>query len=147
MLFKKVLQLSAIIVLIGTLFSCGMQPAKHSQDAHPVFYKSATELTKESRKGEITSSKLLDIYLERIKCYNAGLNAVVAMDVKAARKRAAQADKATAQGKSAQQIGNDLGISRRTVESHKIRIIKKLGIKTSADIIRFAVEHGLTKSS
>ncbi len=99
-LFKKVLQLSAIIVLIGTLVGCGMQPGKVSQDTHPVYYKSATELASDIRRGEITSSKLLDIYLERIKRYNGKRNAVVAMDVKAARARAAQADKASAQGKS-----------------------------------------------
>jgi amidase len=97
---KKVLQLSAIISLIGALFGCGLQPAKHSQEAHPVYYKSAMELAEEIREGKITSTQLLDIYLERVERYNGRINAVVAMEVKAARKRAAEADKATAQGKS-----------------------------------------------
>ncbi len=52
------------------------------------------------RRGEITCADLLDLYLDRIKRYNDDINAVVAMDVKAARARAAEADKALVRGEN-----------------------------------------------
>ncbi|MEJ2448714.1 MAG: amidase family protein, partial [Anaerolineales bacterium] len=61
--------------------------------------KSATELASEIRSGEITSLDLLNLYLNRIERYNNEINAVVALDIAAARARAAEADKALAQGK------------------------------------------------
>lgn len=98
-LITKVLQLSAIIVFIGILPGCAKQPALSGKETGPVYFKSATELAKEIQRGDITSSQLLEIFLERIKRYNDKINAVVAMDVEAARARAAAADKALSQGK------------------------------------------------
>jgi two-component system CheB/CheR fusion protein len=36
-------------------------------------------------------------------------------------------------------IANRLGIGQRTVESHRAAVMKKLGAKTFADLIRFAL--------
>ncbi len=96
-LFKKILQLSAITVLISALLCCGKYYGKPTQDIDPVHFKSATELTSEIRRGEITSSDLLNLYLDRIQRYDNDINAVVALDIAAARARAAEADKAFAQ--------------------------------------------------
>jgi amidase len=96
-LFKKILQLSAITVLISALLCCGKYYGKPTQDIDPVHFKSATELANEIRRGEITSSDLLNLYLDRIQRYNNDINAVVALDITAARARAAEADKAFAQ--------------------------------------------------
>ena len=98
-LFKKVLQLSAITILISTLLCCGKYFVKPAQDVVPVYFKSATELTSAIRSGEITSLGLLNLYLNRIQRYNSEINAVVALDIAAARTRAAEADRAIAQGK------------------------------------------------
>jgi amidase len=95
---RQILQLCATIILISALLSCGKFSAKTTCNVDPVYYQSASELTSALRRGDITSTKLLDIYLERIKRYNGKINAVVAMDVDAARARATQADKALAQG-------------------------------------------------
>ena len=95
---RQILQLCATIILISALLSCGKFSAKTTCNVDPVCYKSAVELTSAIQHGEITSSKLLNLYLERIKLYNGKINAVVAMDVDAARARATQADKALAQG-------------------------------------------------
>ena len=95
-LFKKVLHLSAITILISALFCCG----KPTQDINPVYFKSATELTSAIRRGEIKSLDLLNIYLARIQRYNKDINAIVAQDIAAARGRAAEADKALAQGQN-----------------------------------------------
>ncbi len=97
-LFKKVLKLSAIIVLISALLCCVKDSVKSTHDIDIVHFKSATELASSIRRGEITSTDLLTLYLKRIQRYNKDINAIVAMDVDAARARAAEADKALSQG-------------------------------------------------
>jgi FixJ family two-component response regulator len=44
-----------------------------------------------------------------------------------------------AQGLHAKEIGSKLGISARTVEVHKTRIMEKLGVRNLAELVRFAV--------
>jgi two-component system, NarL family, response regulator NreC len=44
------------------------------------------------------------------------------------------------------EIGDRLHISEKTVETHRAHILRKLGLRTRADIVRFAIEHGLMKS-
>ena len=48
-----------------------------------------------------------------------------------------------AEGLSAKQAAAKLGISRRTVETHKYRIMRAVRVETSAELIRFAVEKGI----
>ena len=48
-----------------------------------------------------------------------------------------------AEGKSMKEIAAVLSISFKTVEFHKYRMMKKLGLKTSAELIRYAVNLGL----
>ena len=98
-LFKKALQLSAVTILIITFLCCGKYFVQPTQDIVPVYFKSATELASAIRSGEITSLDLLNLYLNRIQRYNNEINAVVALDIAAARARAAEADRALAQGK------------------------------------------------
>lgn len=50
-----------------------------------------------------------------------------------------------AEGKSAKEIATALGLSARTVEFHKYALMDALGLETSADLIRFAVKHGLVQ--
>jgi two-component system, NarL family, response regulator NreC len=38
-----------------------------------------------------------------------------------------------------------LHISEKTVETHRAHIMEKLGLRTRADLVRFALEHGLLK--
>ncbi len=49
-----------------------------------------------------------------------------------------------AEGYSAKQIAGELNISVKTVEFHKTRLLERVGAKTTADLIRYAVEHGMT---
>lgn len=51
--------------------------------------------------------------------------------------------KGVAAGCSNKQIATDLGISRRTVESHRESLMKKLDIRTVAGLTRFALDAGL----
>lgn len=48
-----------------------------------------------------------------------------------------------AEGNSSKDVGNLLNISVRTVETHRKNIRSKLGIKTTAGLIRYAIENGL----
>jgi RNA polymerase sigma factor (sigma-70 family) len=48
-----------------------------------------------------------------------------------------------AQGLTNREIGDQLEISPRTVETHRERVMGKLRIRTVAGLTRFVVEHGL----
>lgn len=48
-----------------------------------------------------------------------------------------------AEGKTMKEIGGVLGISARTAESHRARIMAKLKISDVAGLVRYAISHGL----
>ena len=48
-----------------------------------------------------------------------------------------------AEGYLAKEIASMLNISTRTVEYHKYQIMKDVGLKTAADLIRYAVKHNI----
>jgi DNA-binding NarL/FixJ family response regulator len=48
-----------------------------------------------------------------------------------------------AEGRSVKEAAAVLGISTRTVEFHKYSMMESLGLKSSAELMRFAVEHGI----
>lgn len=48
-----------------------------------------------------------------------------------------------AEGRSAKEIAAALGISTRTVEFHKYQIMTTLDVKASAELIHYAIKHGL----
>jgi DNA-binding NarL/FixJ family response regulator len=48
-----------------------------------------------------------------------------------------------AEGKSAKEAASVLGISARTVEFHKYEIMQVLGIHNNAELVHFAIKHGI----
>ena len=48
-----------------------------------------------------------------------------------------------ANGMSAQQIADRLGLSRRTVEVHKSHVFEKLDLNTTAELVKYAYDAGL----
>jgi len=48
-----------------------------------------------------------------------------------------------AEGKSMKEVAAILEISPRTVEFHKYRIMELLGIKSGAELVQYAIKHGL----
>jgi DNA-binding NarL/FixJ family response regulator len=47
------------------------------------------------------------------------------------------------EGRSAKEIASLLNVSPRTVEFHKYRMMEDLGLRTNAELIQFAIKHGL----
>lgn len=52
--------------------------------------------------------------------------------------------KLLAEGLSMKQVGAELGIAARTVAFHKYRMMETLGLRSSAELVAFAVEHRLS---
>ncbi len=52
-----------------------------------------------------------------------------------------------AEGRTMKEAAATLGVSPRTVETHKYQSMEALGLKTTAELIRYALEHGLTTPS
>jgi len=50
-----------------------------------------------------------------------------------------------AEGKSTKDVASLLGISVKTAESHRSRIMKKLDIHETASLVRYAVRRGLVQ--
>ena len=48
-----------------------------------------------------------------------------------------------AEGKTAKEIASILDISTRTVEFHKYKMMEQLKIKTSAELVHYALKHGM----
>ena len=48
-----------------------------------------------------------------------------------------------ADGRTMKQVAATLGVSPRTVETHKYQIMEALGLASTAELIRYAVVHGL----
>ncbi len=60
-------------------------------------------------------------------------------------RREIQILKLISEGLTNKQIADGLFISVRTVETHKNNIMQKLGLKNTAELIKFAIKHGYVK--
>ena len=49
------------------------------------------------------------------------------------------------EGRSAKEIGDTLAISARTVEFHKYQVMEKLNLHTNAELVHFALKHGIAE--
>lgn len=70
-----------------------------------------------------------------------GVAGLEARDLLTARER--QVVHLAGEGRTNAEIAERLSISRRTVESYKASAMRKLGLKTNRDLIRYALETGL----
>jgi DNA-binding NarL/FixJ family response regulator len=52
-----------------------------------------------------------------------------------------------AQGYTNQQIADHLGLSVKTVETYRSRLVEKLGLRSRADLVRYALDSGLFGSA
>src|SRR5437868_3797828 len=67
--------------------------------ANTLPFQTAKQLASAIRRKKIGCLELLDLYLARVEKHNPALNAIIAMDVDGARKRAKAADRAVKAGK------------------------------------------------
>ncbi len=74
--------------------------------------------------------------------YQAIQQSYIALDVLTRRER--EVLRLAARGLMNKEIANELFISVRTVESHRTHIMEKLRIENFADLVKFAVQNGLT---
>jgi DNA-binding NarL/FixJ family response regulator len=51
--------------------------------------------------------------------------------------------KRIAEGQSSRQIAQDLDISTRTVDSHRAKLMEKLGVRNVSGLVRYAIREGL----
>lgn len=51
-----------------------------------------------------------------------------------------------AEGKGNREIAESLGISVRTVEAHRARIMLKLDLESVPSLVRYAVRHGIIEA-
>jgi DNA-binding NarL/FixJ family response regulator len=65
------------------------------------------------------------------------------MSIDSLSERELQVLRLLAKGDSPTQIGADLHLSVKTVSTYRARLLEKLGLETTADLIRFAIENGL----
>ena len=52
-----------------------------------------------------------------------------------------------AEGATLKEIASTLGLSPKTVEYHKAKLMEQLGLHTTAELTKYALAHGLTSSS
>jgi two-component system invasion response regulator UvrY len=48
-------------------------------------------------------------------------------------------------GKKVSQIADELCLSYNTINTYRTRIFSKLGLKTDAQLVRYALQHGLSE--
>lgn len=53
--------------------------------------------------------------------------------------------KAIGAGRSMKEVAGSLGISPKTVSTYRLRILEKLGAKSNAELVRYALKHGLVE--
>jgi DNA-binding NarL/FixJ family response regulator len=58
--------------------------------------------------------------------------------------RQSQVLRLVAEGRTMKEVAAELGLSRRTVETHKYQVMQTLGLRTTAELIRYALDHALT---
>jgi len=51
-----------------------------------------------------------------------------------------------AEGRSSKNIAGRLGVTVKTVESHRASLMRKLHLRTVADLVRYAIRNGLVEA-
>lgn len=91
----------------------------------------------------LLSNQIADIFVDKFQ--TRGEPRVVPEEPLTSRER--QIVKLIAEGKSSKEIGDLLFISSRTVQHHRANIMRKLNLKKTADLIKYAIQKGYVMSS
>lgn len=83
------------------------------------------------------SDTLIDAYLQRVK-------GEIGPDSEALSIREREVLQLVAEGRSTAKIAGKLNLSERTVETHRKRIMDKLGLRSVAELTKYAIRKGIT---
>ena len=105
-----------------------------------------TELTsavlKVARGGTYLPPELLESLPERFASSKAAADPVATLS-----DRELQVLKMLAEGHTGREIGKSLHLSVKTVDTYRARLLTKLGLETTADLIRFALRHKVIENA
>ncbi len=87
----------------------------------------------------LITKDLLDVFLSNASEKSAGTNGLTT--------RQREVLQLLVEGRTAKEIANLLKISSRTVEFHKSQILVQLNLQTTADLIKYALTHGIVTVS
>jgi DNA-binding NarL/FixJ family response regulator len=102
----------------------------------------ATAVLKVARGGTYLPAALLDTLPERFANSKPSEDPVAALSG-----RELQVLKLLAEGRTGKQIGQTLHLSVKTVDTYRARLLAKLGLETTADLIRFALRHKVIENA
>ena len=97
------------------------------------------------RNGEnyVSNAFSKELIIELLQLYRTGGK----LDDEVLTTREKEVLKLIAEGKSSKEIADLLFISIYTVNNHRAKIIKKLGLKKTADLVRYAISEGYAQNS
>jgi DNA-binding NarL/FixJ family response regulator len=87
----------------------------------------------------LLSPQLADLFVERVTPAGRPRSPGASLTI-----REREIIKLIAEGKSSKEIGGLLFISSRTVQHHRANIMRKLNIKKTADLVKYAIQKGYT---
>jgi DNA-binding NarL/FixJ family response regulator len=91
----------------------------------------------------LLSAKMADIFVDK---FRTGTEPLVAPE-EPLTVRERQIVKLIAEGKSSKEVGELLFISSRTVQHHRANIMRKLNVKKTADLVKYAIQKGYVAGS
>ncbi len=122
--------------------SAGAEGYLLKEDAHTELFTAIEKI----RQGEYYISPLLsgDLTQEFAQTYHKGQLSTPSEPLTV---REREVLKLVAEGISSKEIANLLFISVRTVENHRANIMRKLNIRSTANLIKYAIRRGYTSST
>jgi DNA-binding NarL/FixJ family response regulator len=88
--------------------------------------------------SESISEKVIQDYVRR------GLGPIVEDPLTSLTDREREVLQLVVEGKTTAEIADVVSLSPKTIETYRSRILSKLGIRNLPDLVKFAIQHGLT---
>ena len=102
----------------------------------------AAAILKVASKGTYLPPDILETIPHRIAAGGAEASPVQSLS-----DRELQVLKLLAEGNTGREIGQLLHLSVKTVDTYRARVLTKLGLETTSDLIRFAIRHGVVENA
>lgn len=106
--------------------------------------KLITALTEISRSKLFLTPRVSEIVMQEFLQRDNASKQASPSDAKPSRRETAVI-RLLSEGKANKEIASELGISVRTAEAHRANAMKKLGLNSLAELIHYALQHGLSR--